>query len=198
MPYCRVKCRVKIGWNWASTNHIWSISMAVWHFPMAVCKIILTTLVFIFCSIYYRSDQTIQPSAPFIFISNHYPVAFRLFQAYFCWFYFCIWYASLVGSFDFVHRLFVCWFVCFPFQFLYGWCLCRVLQYCVCVKFIDAYLVQIPRTLSVTWYKCRLPSFMPSKMYMPSKMPSCRVLCQVKIRALKIMGIRQNPNSSRM
>ena len=44
-----------------------------------------------------------------------------------------------------------------------------VLQYCVCVQFIDAYLVQIPRTLSVAWYKCRLPSFMPS----------CRVLCRV-------------------
>ena len=72
-----------------------------------------------------------------------------------------------------------CLFACFPFQFLYGWCLCR-LQYCVCVKFIDAYLVkmprtvQVPRSLSVTWYKCRLPSFMPSKMSMPSKMQSAR------------------------
>ena len=33
-----------------------------------------------------------------------------------------------------------CSFVCFPFQFLYGWCLCR-LKYCVCVKFIDAFRV---------------------------------------------------------
>ena len=31
-----------------------------------------------------------------------------------------------------------CLFVCFPFQFLYGWYLCR-LQYCACVKFIDAF-----------------------------------------------------------
>ena len=150
------------------------------------CKIIFWQRWFLF---FYTIDPNQQYSHPHHLLSSAIDTLLLsfLFQAYFCWFCFHIQYASLVGSFDFVHRVCVrvvcCLFVCFPFQFLYGWCLCTsVLRVCTVYRCLSgtnsenfvSCLVQMP----IAEFYAELPSFMPS----------CRVLCRVKIRARKIMG----------